>query len=147
MLASRTRLDRAISVTIGTLTIVVTVMSMKNVFGIGFGIAWGIAMLCSGIFLSEKQNDQLLRLIGFTSCLYAILDIKSDILDRTDVVPSDAEMLATVTGVPAAIWGIVWILIALAACIVFLAWSAPQRGDGRESLSTAAAKGSRPRGS
>lgn len=50
--------------------------------------------------------------MGLTSCLYAVLDIKGDILDRPEL-PSDAWMLAQLTNIPTMAWGVAWIAIAL----------------------------------
>jgi hypothetical protein len=57
-------------------------------------------------------NRRVLLTLGLTSCLYAILDIKSDVLERPEL-RSDARMLAEVTGVPTVFWGFAWIGIAL----------------------------------
>ena len=71
LLAARTHLEKAISVLIG----------------------FGVVLIAAGLFLPEVVNDWMLRVIGVTSCLYAILDIKSDVLDRSHL-RSDARMLA-----------------------------------------------------
>ena len=57
-----------------------------------------------------------------TSCLYAVLDIQSDILEKPGV-QSDARMLEEETHIPTLIWGLLWISIALGASIslVFIA--------------------------
>ena len=57
--------------------------------------------------------------LGLTSVLYAILDIKSDILDRPGL-ESDAHMLAELTGIPTVAWGVVWIAVALIAAGLLL---------------------------
>ena len=53
-----------------------------------------------------------------TSCLYAIYDIKSDVLDRPHL-RSDARMLAEHTGVPTEVWGVIWIALAVIMGAVF----------------------------
>ena len=78
-----------------------------------------LCLLLLGLFLPEVANDWILRVIGITSCLYAILDIKSDILDRTHLC-SDARMLAELTHLPTLFWGIVWIVIAIGLTLWFL---------------------------
>jgi hypothetical protein len=57
--------------------------------------------------------------LGLTSALYALLDIRSDILSRP-YVQSDAAMLAEITGIPTVAWGILWIGVALAVCWIAL---------------------------
>ncbi len=60
------------------------------------------------------MNRHLLLTLGLTSALYAILDIKSDVLDRPELA-SDAHMLAELTGVgTTTMWGVLWITIAIA---------------------------------
>ena len=49
------------------------------------------------------------------TALYAILDIRSDILSRPGA-PSDAAMLAQLTGIPTLFWGFLWSAIALGTC-------------------------------
>ena len=65
--------------------------------------------------LSPAVNRIVLTVLGLTSCLYAILDIKSDIIDRPGL-RSDAHMLAELTGIPTLVWGAFWIALALVAC-------------------------------
>ena len=67
--------------------------------------------LAAARYLSQGVNRALLLGLGLTSALYAILDIKSDVLDRPQL-PSDAAMLAEMTGIPTAAWGFLWIGIA-----------------------------------
>jgi hypothetical protein len=102
---------------IGALVIGLTLLYVRNAFGFVFGIAFGLAMFAVSKKLSDGVNRALLLTLGLTSALYAVLDIKSDILERPEA-RSDAAMLAEITGIPTAVWGILWIGIALA----FSAW-------------------------
>ena len=88
-------------------------------FGLIFGIAFGGGLIVIGWLLSESINDLILRVIGLTSCLYAILDIKSDILDRAHL-RSDARMLSELTHIPTVVWGFLWIIIAIVGTLFFL---------------------------
>ena len=121
LLAARTRLDRIITVLLGLTLLFVTVVYLRPMAGFGFifGLMAGVALIALGRWMSESVNDYVLRLIGLISCLYAVLDIKSDILDRP-WTRSDAAMLADVTGLPTQFWGIVWIGIAVIVGGIFL---------------------------
>ena len=90
---------------------------------LGFGILFAAALLAGAKFLSQGVNRALLLGLGLTSTLYAILDIKSDVLDRPQL-PSDAAMLAEMTGIPTAAWGFLWIGIALLVSAWLLRWVA-----------------------
>ncbi len=142
LLAAMTHYDKVISVLIGMGMVVITIGFAEgdspSFFGIHFfkdgnfimygdppsftyffGIGFGVVLIFIGLFLSEVVNDWLLRVIGLTSCLYAILDIKSDVLDRSEL-PSDARKLSEVTPLPTEFWGFLWIIIAIGLTFWFL---------------------------
>ncbi len=103
---------RFVTLAVGALVLGLTAMYIRSPFGIVFGLAFGSALLLSGRSLADVWNRRILLTLGLTSCLYAVLDIKSDILDRPEL-RSDARMLAELTGVPTVIWGGLWIVAAL----------------------------------
>lgn len=132
VLAARTHLDKIISAVLGVMLVLITLLYVRPFGGFGFvfGLLSGAALIAIGVFLSEDINDPLLRLIGLTSCLYAVLDIKSDIIDRPHL-RSDAVMLADLTHIPALVWGILWILIAVVAALFFLLVACKRRGEAK----------------
>lgn len=97
---------------VGAATVILTLVYVRSAFGLVFGIAFGAALLVASRKLSAAINRGVLLVLGLTSTLYAILDIKSDVLDRPHL-PSDAHMLSELTGVPTAAWGVLWIGLAL----------------------------------
>lgn len=97
---------------LGAGVLLLTLLYVRGTFGLLFGIVFGTALLLAAPRLSSGANRVVLTFLGFTSALYAILDIKADVLDRPHL-PSDAHMLAQLTGVPTPLWGILWIGIAL----------------------------------
>lgn len=94
---------------------VISALYIRNPFGLAFGLAAAAALMAAARYLSPAANTRILWVLGLTSCLYAVLDIKSDILDRPEM-RSDAAMLAEMTGVPTLAWGILWIGAALVIC-------------------------------
>jgi hypothetical protein len=121
LLAARTRLDRGVSVVLGGILVLTALLFVRPFAGFGFlfGLLSGVALVGIGLLLPESVNDYLLRVVGLTSCLYAVLDIKSDILDRPEL-RSDAVMLGELTGLPAIFWGVLWIAVAVLAALYFL---------------------------
>jgi hypothetical protein len=111
------RIPQIAAAVIGIIVIAVTVLYVRNSFGLLFGVAFGGVLMAVAYYLPLEGIAALLTALGLTSALYAILDIKSDILDRPEVM-SDARMLAENTGIPTVAWGILWIGVALA----FSAW-------------------------
>jgi len=88
-------------------------------FGFAFGVLTGAAMLLLAFRLPDWCNATVLKVVGLTSCFYAVLDIKSDIIDRP-YLRSDASMLAELTHVPTLVWGVLWIAVAVPAALWFL---------------------------
>ena len=99
---------------IGGGVMALTLLFVRNPFGIVFGLLFGAALVTAARHVSVLWNQRLLLTLGLTSCLYAVLDIKSDILDRPQEA-SDAYMLAELTGIPTLVWGALWIGLALGA--------------------------------
>lgn len=120
LLAARTRLGKVVSVFIGIGMVAITIGFGSDTFTYLFGFGFGVVLILLGLFLPEVVNDWILRIIGVTSCLYAILDIKSDVLDRSNL-RSDARMLAEETNfLSTEVWGLIWIVIAIGLTFWFL---------------------------
>ena len=120
---SRRLRPRWIITGIGILVLLISVSVVRSTFGLLFGFAFGGALLASAKYLPQKANRILLLGLGLTSTLYAILDIKSDIITRSHL-RSDAAMLAEMTGIPTLFWGFLWIAIALLVSAWLLRWVA-----------------------
>lgn len=121
-IAVRTKADRALAFVLGVMLIVIAlwkVPATSNMFGKGFGIAFGVALAAIALYAPERLVDFLLRFLGLTSCLYAIVDIRSDILQRPEI-RSDARMLAEYTHIPTLVWGGLWIVIAVGVTVLLL---------------------------
>ena len=97
---------------LGVCVVLLTFLFVRGIFGFSFGVLFGLGLVFLAQQLSAKANRTLLTVLGLTSCLYAVLDIKGDILDRPHL-PSDAFMLAELTGVPTLAWGVLWITVAI----------------------------------
>lgn len=116
------RIDpRHLTLLLSGILIVITMAYVKNTFGILIGIFIGLILLFIAIEFSRSQNQKIQLILGLTSCLYSILDIKGDILDHP-TLPSDAAMLNDLTGIPVVFWGLLWIMIAIYTCIKLIAW-------------------------
>lgn len=112
--AIRTDEDRKISLIIGLVLLVLSwfVIKTGETFGIVMTLGFALFMLISFKFLSNTFHDYFLKFIGMVSCLYVVIDIKSDLIDRTGV-GSDADAIAEMTGISSLMIGISWFLIAL----------------------------------
>lgn len=114
--AARTRHDRAITKFLGAGMLVITVFYVRSLFGFFFCAAFGAALFHLGRKGSEVICDQFLRYLGLTSCYYVLIDIKSDLIDRS-IPTSDAYRLAEMWHLPPILVGIGWLGLAL-----FISW-------------------------
>lgn len=113
--------NRLVVFLLGAAVVAVSVfyVDKDNWFGKLFGLGFGTALMVSGKLLGPAASKVVLTTLGLTSCLYAILDIKSDVLDRPHLM-SDAAMLAElIPGTSTTMWGILWITIAVAVSALF----------------------------
>jgi hypothetical protein len=116
---ARTRRARWAVGILGAFVTLVAVLYVRNMFGFVFTAVFGAALIVAARKLPARGIAIVLLVLGLTSALYALLDIRSDILSRP-YVQSDAAMLAEITGIPTVAWGILWIGVALAVCWIAL---------------------------
>ena len=119
--ASRPRKHSGMTVVLGVILLTVSLWFVRPVasFGFIFGVLTSICLMLTGLRLSERVNEYVLKLIGLTSCFYVALDILADTIVRPDL-PSDAVLLAEHTGMPAILWGAAWFVISVTASLYFL---------------------------
>jgi hypothetical protein len=114
--AARPKTVRLLVGAVGAFILVMTILYVRNVFGLLFSVFAAAALLFASRRLRPPVLVALLLVLGITSALYALLDIRSDILQRPHL-PSDAVMLGELTGIPGMVWGLVWGAIGIAACL------------------------------
>ena len=109
--------NRVLLTVVGGLVVLLTALYVRNGFGLLFGLGFGATLVLAGRRLGAAASRVVLTALGLTSCLYAILDIKSDVLDRPHL-ESDAAMLAEITPLSTTAWGVVWIGVAVIVSVV-----------------------------
>lgn len=125
LLMAGLELKRGLRPALGGVALVVlgaTALLIRSTFGVVYGLAAGFALLAVARFLPALASRIALTTLGLTSCLYAILDIKADVIDRPGA-PSDAHMLAELTGVPTMAWGALWIALAFLFSAILIRWA------------------------
>lgn len=115
--AARTSPARARSIAgaLAIFTIAIAVAFIRGPFGFLFAATSGVLLFLAARKLPQGGLIILLTTLGLTSALYAILDIRDDILRRPHQ-PSDAFLLYELTGIPTLVWGALWGTLALLAC-------------------------------
>jgi hypothetical protein len=112
LLGARRRRAPAVVALVGLFILVVTLVYVRTWFGFAYGLVAATALVLVASRLKPEVSEILLASIGVMSCLYAVWDIASDVLLRS-VPCSDASALAGITGVPAVIWGVLWVAASL----------------------------------
>ncbi len=125
--AAKSRVDKKLATGFGVFLLVVTLLYVRNTFGLVTGIGVGGALVFMGLKLPNRVSDVALKVIGATSCLYAILDIVDDVLRRRHL-RSDAVMLAELTHIPSVVWGVLWVGLSVVVTVMAFRFAA---GGGR----------------
>lgn len=116
VIALRTSADRMVLAVFGGLTLLVTLLYVRDWFAVIFCAATGLAMLAIARYLSRPVNDMVLRVVGLASIIYVPYDIFDDTIRRSGA-RSDAYMLAEEFGGPTVFWGGLWLVLSLAAIV------------------------------
>lgn len=114
LFAAYSRHDRYLSLAIGLVLLWLSwyVLKSGSVFGLAFTVGVAVAMIAAFRWMPPLYHDYMLRFIGLTSALYVVIDIKSDLIDRSGI-GSDADAIAQLTGIPSVVVGLAWMAIAL----------------------------------
>jgi hypothetical protein len=105
---------RVIVASLGFFVLGIAIFFVRGWFGWLFALTASALLLVSARQLGPAPLRALLTVVALTSSLYALLDIRSDILARPDA-RSDAFMLYELTGIHTLVWGFLWTGIALMA--------------------------------
>jgi hypothetical protein len=110
------RRGRGLMVALAVLIAMSTLLFFRNFFGAIYGLLAAAAMFFSAQRLPAAVNYTIVRFIAITSCLYAVLDIRSDLFTLAPAgsgFVNDAVALSRLTGLPAIIWAILWLVVSL----------------------------------
>lgn len=117
--AQRARSAALLAGAIGVAVLVVTLLFVRNGFGLAFGVAFGAAMIAMARFLPPALVETALLYLGGMSALYAVVDVKEDLLTLQPRL-TDAAIMASMTGVPAIVWGLLWSALSLLLFLVIM---------------------------
>ncbi|RCX16629.1 peptidase M50B-like protein [Anaerobacterium chartisolvens] len=121
---------------LGTIAIgflVVTIRFSGLSFALIYAVIFAVAVLVIYMAQNDKLNDWIIDIIGIASVAYAVYDTFVDTILlqinlqfnlingwRSGGHVTDAMQLSKMTGIPAIVWGIIWLAIALAAVYALL---------------------------
>ena len=121
IIAVRTKHDNIMGMVIGGFLILLSAGYIRNLFGFLFTAGFGVVLALASYKAKNVVIDLLMKFLGMTSCLYVIIDIKEDLIERTNI-NSDADAIARLLGSQrlSLLIGIIWIVIAVCAFGFFL---------------------------
>ena len=128
--ATRGKQQPLVTKWLGIVLVATGIMFIRPLIGFGmlFAMLAGTALFMAGFKLDREWNVLILKVIGLTSCMYAVLDTASDVLARPGAL-SDARMLAELTNIPAFLWGLLWFGLGLWAAGYFLLTASRRRSS------------------
>ena len=97
---------------VSVMILLFTANFLQGSFTIIFALIFALILFLSPRFLNELVHSYAMKILGLISSLYVLIDIKEDLLTLR-IIPSDAQMLANITSIPAYIWGLAWMIITI----------------------------------
>lgn len=97
---------------LGALLIFITANYLANIFAMVTAVLFAIYFIVGPRVTNDTVYSYITKFLGITCALYAVVDIGQDVLLNT-YTGSDAHYLSVVTGIPAFLWGAVWMLLSL----------------------------------
>jgi hypothetical protein len=116
LLGARRRMAPSVLVAIGAFMLLAALLYVRSLFAFVYCLVMGLAFVVVATRLPGEVSEIVLAAIGAMSALYAVADMASDAIVG-HAAASDASQLARATGLPSALWGVLWI----AASVVTLA--------------------------
>jgi hypothetical protein len=126
VIAFLTRLDRLLSIALGAGMILISVFFISTPASMIFGIIIGVAFGLVGLILPTVVNEFMLKIIGMTSMLYPLIDVKEDLLFRA-VPGSDAYIMGETFGIAPLFWIILWVVISVVSVYLIFRFIAFKR--------------------
>ena len=115
----------------------VALLWVRDGFTLLFTAAMTLALIAAARFAPALARRGLLVFLATFSALYALFDIRDDLLHLTSVGETDAVILSRETHVPAIVWGVGWGLVSV--LLVFVTLRAVLRAPARGGSPTSAA--------
>lgn len=114
--------------TAAALLLAVSIRYSSFSFTLLYSVAFAVAIIILYMLQNERLNDWIIDIIGVASAAYAVYDIFVDTILlqinlklhlingwKVEQPLTDAVQLQTLTGIPAILWGIIWLVIAVSA--------------------------------
>ncbi len=122
-LSSRRAGARRLMLALAVLLIISTLLFFRNFFAVAYGLLAAGVMFFSAYRFSANVNFYIIRFIAIASCLYALLDMRSDLFTAAPAgtrIVNDAVVLSRLTGIPSSLWAVLWLVISLLMLAFFL---------------------------
>lgn len=137
----RTRAKKYLLGSVAILFLIITIKFSSFSFALLYAILFAVVIILLYMLQRENVNDWVIDIIGISSVAYAVYDTLVDVILlqinlqfrliqgwKVKQPFTDAAQLAQLTGIPAIIWGILWLAISLLAVNAVLLKSQSSRG-------------------
>ncbi|MGE5497642.1 MAG: M50 family metallopeptidase [Syntrophothermus sp.] len=95
------------------------ILLMNSFWGILAASVFALLMIVSPRFLPEFVHHTFMAVLGTLISLYAIIDIREDLFN-SEYIMTDAQMMAGITGIPAIVWSLFWLLLSVVVLYLML---------------------------
>ena len=119
----------------------VALLWVRDLFTLLFTLGCTLVLVAVGRFGAPLLRRGLLSFLASFSLLYALFDIKDDLLHLSGSGQSDADALARATLIPPLVWGLAWGALSIALVAVALRFAVVRVEPGERALQAGQAPG------
>lgn len=142
--AGKLRYRRAFSVFLAVALLGLAVLfRLANPFAWAFCLLFAAGLCWVSFYGKDWHSKLLLQGLGFSSCLYALVDMKYVIFTRTHAL-GDALSMQELTGIHFMVWQVLWAVLSLIATLWFL-WLLEVKKPAAQAAPKVAASNTRPK--
>jgi hypothetical protein len=98
------------------------VLWVRDLFTAAFVLGWALALAALARFGTPAALRATGVFLGAFASLYALFDIRADLLRFGGSGGSDADRMAELTYIPAIAWGVLWLAAAVGSLVLALRW-------------------------
>lgn len=118
--------DKKYSSWITTIIAIILILFSANFIsgsvGITLALLYAVILYVSPRYFNKTIHMYLMKTLGLISSLYVLVDIKEDLL-TLEYRESDTNILESITGINAAVWGLLWFIISAVVIYYLLRFS------------------------
>ena len=109
---NKIKIGKWVVISVSLIIIIVTAFTCSNIPFVLLTCFFFALMMIAAFYMGVPILAILIRAFGLISCVYVLLDMKQDLLEK-HIAISDVSLLSSQTGIPGIVFGMIWLVISI----------------------------------